>query len=61
MPLRTQDAPLGYTWVITFTHPDDKKGVITCSTHFNLAPVISALILQKARDIIITDATQYRD
>lgn len=55
------NAPLGYKWVIHYTRIDGKKCMGITDHHFCLSSMITHLLLNKARDITITDETIYKD
>jgi hypothetical protein len=59
--LFARNAPFGYKWVVRYTQEDGQKGMGLTDHHFGLSSMITRLLLEKSRDITITDETIYKD
>lgn len=56
-----RNPPLGYKWVIRYTCADGRECMGLTDHHFGLSSMITRLLLEKARNITITDESIYKD
>jgi len=56
-----RNPPLGYKWVVRYTDAEGKLGMGLTDHHFGLSAIITHLLMEKARNITITDESIYKD
>lgn len=56
-----RNLPLGYKWVIRYTCVDGKRCMGLTDHHFGLSAMITQMLMEKSRDITITDESIYKD
>lgn len=56
-----RNPPLGYKWIVRYKNADGSPGMGITDHHFGLSPIITTLLMNKARDITITDESIYKD